>query len=86
LLTPVVIGRKYLPLHPVDGNCDHVQMSLFVAHHAYPTFTGLLHSQAAGLGFHSKTKQNKKSLVCRACYNNLPTVANLIGINQLRSL
>jgi hypothetical protein len=23
LLAPVVIGRKYLPLHPVAGTCDH---------------------------------------------------------------
>ena len=42
LLTPVVIGRKYLPLHPVGGTCDHVWMSFFVAHSAYPSFTGLV--------------------------------------------
>jgi len=24
LLTPVVIGRKYLPPHPVAGTCDHI--------------------------------------------------------------
>ena len=29
LLTPVVSGRKYLPLNPVAGTIDHVQMSLF---------------------------------------------------------
>jgi hypothetical protein len=27
LLTPFVICRKYLPLHPVAGTCDHVWMS-----------------------------------------------------------
>ena len=41
VVTPVVSDRKYLPLHPVAGTCNHFRCHFFVAHYAYPTFRGL---------------------------------------------
>ena len=40
MLTPVVIGRKYLPLHPVAGTVPEIAFKyhFFVAHFAYPRF------------------------------------------------
>jgi hypothetical protein len=45
VVTPVVSGRKYLPLHQSLVHVITLRCHFFVAHSAYPSFTGVIYRQ-----------------------------------------
>jgi hypothetical protein len=76
LLTPDVVGRKYMPLNPASFWywLTRLDVTFFVSHPAYETFTPVVSNNKASHTTGQPTHKHPKDLRAETCANQYPFI------------